>query len=78
MGKAEKKKENIILVECGDCKHFVRDTDGPNRNIYTGEYFMGVSDIGCDPDKTFYIKTGKAKIFADKKRVCRSWRKKTK
>ena len=65
-----KKKPQPVLVTCGTCKHFQRDTEGPNRNADTGIYFMGISDIGCDPDHTFNAERGTAKIFADKPRVC--------
>ena len=61
-------------VRCADCRHFVRDTTGLSRRNGTGEYFMGVSDIGCDPDRTYNKKTGTAKIFADKERYCTQWR----
>ena len=71
---AKKKKESKQTVEqpkvyCGECRHFVRDTSGISRTI-DGEYFMGVSDIGCDPDNTFNPIKGTAKIFADKARKC--------
>lgn len=52
-------------VTCATCRHFVRDTSGPSYNIYTHIYFMGTSNIGCNPDNT---STGK--IFADKQRLC--------
>jgi len=52
-------------VTCATCRHFVRDTSGPSYNIYTHQYFMGTSNIGCNPDNT---STGK--IFADKQRLC--------
>lgn len=52
-------------VTCATCRHFVRDTSGPSYNIYTNQYFMGTSNIGCNPDNT---STGK--IFADKQRLC--------
>ena len=57
-------------VTCATCRHFVRDTSGPSRRADTGEYFMGTSDIGCDPDHTYNKKTNKAEIFADKPRLC--------
>ena len=57
-------------VTCATCRHFVRDTSGPSYNIYTHIYFMGTSDIGCDPDHTFNEERGTAKIFADKQREC--------
>lgn len=60
----------VTLVTCGTCRHFRRDTEGPSYNAYTHEYFMGESDIGCDPDRTFNEERGTAKIFADKARVC--------
>lgn len=61
-------------VVCEDCIHFVRDTEGPSYNAYTHEYFMGESDIGCDPDHTFNEERGTAKIFADKPRVCEKYK----
>ena len=61
------------LVTCGTCRHFRRDTEGPSHNAYTREYFMGESDIGCDPDNTFNKERGTAKIFANKQRVCNEW-----
>lgn len=57
-------------VTCATCRHFTRDTSGPSYNIYTHIYFMGTSDIGCDPDNTYNKKTNKAEIFADKPRLC--------
>ena len=57
-------------VTCATCCHFHRDTSGSSRNIYTGIYFMGESDIGCDPDRTYIASTGTAKIFANKPRIC--------
>jgi len=51
----------------------VRDTSGISRTI-DGEYFMGVSDIGCDPDNTFNPIKGTAKIFADKARKCETYK----
>ena len=56
-------------VTCATCSHFVRDTSGPSYNIYSHVYFMGTSDIGCDPDNTYNKKTNKAEIFADKPRL---------
>lgn len=58
------------LVTCGACRHFRRDTEGPNFDAYTHEYFMGESDIGCDPDHTYNEERGTAKIFANKPRMC--------
>lgn len=68
--KSRKVEPPLRTVHCADCRHFHRDTEGINRRADTGEYFMGVSDIGCDPDHTFNSKTGVAKIFADKPRIC--------
>jgi len=65
-----KTKPQPRLVTCGRCAHFHRDTDGPSRNADTGIYFMGESDIHCDPDHTFNERRGTAKIFADKPRIC--------
>ena len=65
-----KAKPKPVLVTCGRCRHFRRDTEGPSYNAYTHEYFMGESDIGCDPDHTFNEVRGTAKIFADRQRVC--------
>ena len=64
------KPSKPVLVTCATCRHFLRDTDGPSRNVYTHVYFMGESDIGCDPDHTFNEQRGTAKIFADKPRIC--------
>lgn len=57
-------------VSCATCRHFHRDTGGPNYNVYTHIYFMGECDKGCDPDNTFNKERETAKIFADKKRIC--------
>lgn len=62
------------LVTCGTCRHFRRDTSGPSYNAFTREYFMGESDIGCDPDHTYNEERGTAKIFADKPRVCNEYK----
>ena len=63
----------VTLVTCGRCRHFRRDTEGPSYNAYTNEYFMGESDIGCDPDHTYNEVRGTAKIFADRQRVCENF-----
>jgi hypothetical protein len=63
-------KPKQTLVVCATCAHFHRDTSGPSRNAETGIYFMGESDIHCDPDHTFNERRGTAKIFADKPRIC--------
>ena len=68
-----KAKPKPVLVTCGRCRHFRRDTEGPSYNAYTHEYFMGESDIGCDPDHTFNEVRGTAKIFADRQRVCENF-----
>ena len=65
-----KAKPKPVLVTCETCRHFRRDTTGPSYNAETGVYFMGESDIGCDPDHTFNAERGTAKIFADKQREC--------
>ena len=65
-----KPKPQPQLVTCATCRHFRRDTTGPSYNAYTHVYFMGTSDIGCDPDNTFNAQRGTAKIFADKPRIC--------
>ena len=67
------KAAKVTLVTCGMCRHFRRDTEGPSYNAYTHEYFMGESDIGCDPDHTYNEERGTAKIFADKARVCENF-----
>lgn len=65
---ARKKKETKQAVEppkvyCGECKHFIRDTDGPSFSIATGEYFMGECAEGLHPDTP-------KKQFADEARKC--------
>jgi len=50
-------------VFCGQCRHFLRDTSGPNYNNDTHEYFMGVCGKGLTPDTT-------RKQFANKPRLC--------
>lgn len=65
----EKPKEEGVC--CGDCGHFQRDTSGSSFNVETGIFFMGVSDIGCDPDNTG------GKIFAEKPRICETFKPKT-
>lgn len=64
MAKAEKKKPR--LVECCQCRHFKRDTEGPNCSVMTGEYFMGVCLIGCTPDT-------KVKQFAERPHECKGY-----
>lgn len=71
---ANRVKAQPRLVTCAGCRHFSFDTQGPNYNNETHVYFMGVSDIGCDPDKTFNKQSGVAKIFANRLRVCPRWR----
>ena len=66
-------KPKPALVVCATCAHFHRDTSGPSRNVYTHIYFMGESDIHCDPDHTFNEQRGTAKIFADKPRICNKY-----
>ena len=56
-------------VYCGECKFFVRDTDGINRNAYTVEFFMGVCTKGLHPDTP-------KKQFADKARKCETFKNK--
>lgn len=68
-------KDKPVLVTCGTCRHFRRDTTGPSFNAYNHIYFMGESDIGCDPDNTFNEQRGTAKIFADKPRICNKYAK---
>lgn len=58
-----KSAAKVTLVTCGTCRHFRRDTDGPSRNAYTHEYFMGACAFGLKPDSPI-------KQFADKARVC--------
>jgi len=70
MAATRKIPQKVTLVTCGRCRHFRRDTEGPSYNAYTHEYFMGESDIGCDPDHTYNEVRGTAKIFADRQRVC--------
>lgn len=53
-------------VYCGECQFFVRDTDGINRNAYTGEFFMGVCTKGLHPDTAI-------KQFANKPRHCEKY-----
>ena len=67
-------KEKPKPVTCRRCRHFLLDTKGPNYNAYTHEYFMGESDIGCDPDHTYNEERGTAKIFADKPRLCKAFK----
>ena len=67
---ATKAKPKPTLVVCADCRHFHRDTTGPCFNVDTRVFFMGTSDIGCDPDHTFNEQRGTAKIFSDKQREC--------
>lgn len=73
-GQIAKSKEKPKLVTCRRCRHFQLDTEGPNYNAYTHEYFMGESDIGCDPDHTYNEERGTAKIFANKQRVCNEYK----
>lgn len=68
------KEKKPTLVTCATCAHFRRDTTGPNYNAYTHVYFMGESDIGCDPDHTHNERRGTAKIFADKPRICKLYK----
>ena len=71
ISKTESEKNRKVY--CSNCRHFKRDTEGISRRVDTGEFFLGVSDIGCDPDHTFNILTNRAKIFADKPRTCKEY-----
>lgn len=64
-----------VLVRCGTCRHFRRDTEGRSYNVYTHEYFMGECGLGCDPDHTYNEQRGTAKIFADNPRQCNKYSK---
>lgn len=70
MAKPLKPQLKPRLVTCASCRNFHLDTSGPSYNVYTHIYFMGTSDIGCDPDHTYNPATGKAEIFATRPRVC--------
>lgn len=52
-----------VLVSCGACKRFQRDTEGISYNRETGEYFMGLCGLGLKPDTPF-------KQFANRPREC--------
>ena len=52
-------------VCCATCKHFRRDTEGRSRSQATGEYFMGVCELGLHPDSI-------RKQFANKPRLCKN------
>lgn len=54
---------------CSDCQHFQRDTTGISRDI-NGVYFMGVCQRGLHPDSPI-------KQFADKPRICETFKPKT-
>ena len=56
-------------VTCGDCRHFVLDTEGCSRRNDTGEYYMGICGAGLCPDSP-------VKQFANKPRICAKYRRK--
>lgn len=56
-------------VQCAECRHFKRDTEGISHSIITGEYFMGICTLGLTPDSPI-------KQFADKPRSCDRYAKK--
>lgn len=56
-------KKNVVLVTCGTCAHFRRDTSGPSFNAETHIFFMGRCKKGLHPDSP-------NKQFADKPRQC--------
>lgn len=65
MRKQPNNKE-LPTVFCGECKHFIRDTSGPNYNNDTHEYFMGVCSKGLTPDTP-------RKQFSNKPRKCKNY-----
>lgn len=67
-GQISKYQKQPTTVYCSDCKHFLRDTEGPSRRNGLGEFFMGQCLAGLHPDT---IK----KQFADKPRRCDSYSK---
>ena len=60
------KADEPQMVCCGECRHFMRDTDGINKSLATGKYFMGVCLIGHTPDT-------RIKQFANKRRTCKDY-----
>ncbi len=69
MRKPVKTQQQRPRVYCGECKHFLRDTEGINHNVHTGEFFMGVCLRGLHPDTMI-------KQFANKPRDCEAYRRK--
>ena len=67
--RTETSKKDSDTVTCGDCQHFQRDTSGISRDI-NGVYFMGVCQRGLHPDTI-------RKQFADKPRICETFKPKT-
>lgn len=67
--KKEAQKVEPKKVYCSDCQHFQRDTSGISRDI-KGVYFMGVCQRGLHPDSPI-------KQFADKPRICETFKPKT-
>lgn len=53
------------MVECGQCRHSVRDTEGLSFNVYSGEFFMGT----CELDG--------AHVFRSVKKICKNFKNKT-
>ena len=55
-------------VHCADCRHFRRNTSGRSFSIETGEYFLGVCEVGV-------LTVGSSVKFADKPRNCKCFNK---
>lgn len=53
-------------VHCAECRHFKRNTSGRSFSIETGEYFIGVCEVGV-------LTVGSSVKFADKPRHCKRW-----
>ena len=60
------KEKKPTLVTCATCSHFRRDTTGPNYNVYTHVYFMGICAIGLTPHSTI-------KQFSNKPHQCKQY-----
>lgn len=63
------KAKELPTVYCAECCYFIRDTSGRSYCHETGEYFLGVCNLGLKPDTVI-------KQFANRPRHCKNYVKK--
>jgi len=56
-------------VRCCECRHEIRDTEGPSYNMETGEFFLCRCEKGHHIDRYGHL----AKLFREEDRICKDW-----